>query len=71
MPIALTNIGWRMYEINSGWNIIFIAVLWYTWIETKGKTLEEIDAVIEGRSISDIVEVVEHVKGVDVGSRGK
>lgn len=51
MPLALTNIGWKMYEINAGWNVPFIVAVAYTWIETKGKTLEEIDAVIEGRSL--------------------
>ncbi|KAF7299678.1 Hexose transporter protein [Mycena chlorophos] len=57
-PIALNAIGWKMYIINAAWNILEIPfVAWY-WVETKGKTLEEIDELLEGRR--------EDVNGPDV-----
>jgi hypothetical protein len=49
MPIALYNIGWKMYMLNGGWDVLMVLAVMYYWVETKGKTLEEVDEVIEGR----------------------
>ncbi|UJO13892.1 MFS-type transporter oryC [Fulvia fulva] len=57
MPIGLANIGWKMYMINGGWDIIVIVLIAVYWIETKGKTLEEIDAIFEGQKHSDVPDV--------------
>ncbi|TLD37196.1 MFS sugar transporter-like protein [Venturia nashicola] len=53
MPIALANMAWRVYFINGSWNILMIVAIAFFWIETKGKTLEEIDEAIEGMRHSD------------------
>jgi len=53
MPIALANITWKIYFINGSWDLLMIFAIAYYWIETKGKTLEEIDEVIEGVRHSD------------------
>jgi len=50
MPIALANIGWKMYFINGSWDLLILVAIAVWWIETKGKSLEEIDEAIEGRS---------------------
>ncbi|OBT56748.1 hypothetical protein VE04_03425 [Pseudogymnoascus sp. 24MN13] len=47
MPIALQNIGWKMYIINGSWDIIILLIVVLFWVETKGKTLEEIDAIFD------------------------
>lgn len=44
-PYALAAIGWKTYMINGAWDVLEIAFLIYFWVETKGKTLEEIDEV--------------------------
>lgn len=49
MPVALDSIGWKMYMLNGGWDVLIVLAVIYYWVETKGKTLEEIDEVIEGR----------------------
>lgn len=49
MPVALDKLGWRLYMINGGWDVLMVVAVLYYWVETKGKTLEEIDEVIEGR----------------------
>jgi hypothetical protein len=49
MPIALSNIGWKMYMLNGGWDVLMVLAVIYYWVETKGKTLEEVDEVIEGQ----------------------
>lgn len=49
MPIALNNIGYLTYFANGIWDIAIIGLIWYFWIETKGKSLEEIDEIFEGK----------------------
>jgi hypothetical protein len=49
MPIALSNIGWKMYFINGSWDLLIFVAIAIWWIETKGKSLEEIDEAIEGK----------------------
>lgn len=60
MPIGLNNIGWKMYMINGSWDIIIAAFIAVFWVETKGKTLEEIDALFEGER--PLVPDVENVR---------
>jgi hypothetical protein len=50
MPIALANLGWKVYMLNGGWDVLMVLAVAYYWVETKGKTLEDIDEVIEGRA---------------------
>ncbi|CAK5270442.1 unnamed protein product [Mycena citricolor] len=50
-PIAVANIGWKTYVINAAWNALEVPfVLWY-WVETAGKSLEEIDELIDGKQV--------------------
>ncbi|KAF3017773.1 hypothetical protein E8E14_008256 [Neopestalotiopsis sp. 37M] len=69
MPIGLDNIGWKMYMINGSWDIIVIFLIAIFWIETKGKSLEEIDALFEGQkhsSVPDVEKVRLGVETIDV-----
>ncbi|KLP13821.1 hexose transporter protein [Fusarium fujikuroi] len=45
MPFALENIGWRMYIINASWDILEVLFVAFFWVETKRRSLEEIDAL--------------------------
>ncbi|KAL1867939.1 hypothetical protein VTK73DRAFT_3904 [Phialemonium thermophilum] len=67
-PFALDGIGWKTYMINGTWDVLVLAFVWWYWVEIKGLTLEEIDAVMDGVKHSDApdVELVEKgdVKGV-------
>lgn len=50
--------------INAAWNTVFFGwVAWY-WVETKGRTLEEIDEVLDGVKHSDAPDL-------DAVARGK
>ncbi|KAF1985002.1 sugar transporter [Aulographum hederae CBS 113979] len=53
MNIALENIGWKMYMINGAWDVVMFALIAYYWVETHGRTLEELDEVIDGAKHSD------------------
>ncbi|OCT45468.1 hypothetical protein CLCR_01738 [Cladophialophora carrionii] len=64
MPIGLNNIGWKMYIANGSWDIIAVVLIAVFWVETKGRTLEEIDAIFERHKHS-------HVLDVELVRRGK
>lgn len=42
-PPALSNIGWKYYVILGVFNSCFVPVLAFFFVETKGKTLEDLD----------------------------
>jgi hypothetical protein len=63
MPIGLTNITWKMYFVNGSWDIVILGMIIYWWVETKGKTLEEIDALFEGQKHSSVPDVENVRKG--------
>ncbi|CAI7673458.1 unnamed protein product [Penicillium pancosmium] len=46
-PLALEAIGWKTYFINAAWDVVQFVFVAYFWIETKGLTLEQIDAKFE------------------------
>ncbi|KAJ5793933.1 hypothetical protein N7457_000532 [Penicillium paradoxum] len=48
LPIAVTNIGYKWYAILACLNAGIFVVVYFVFVETKGKTLEEIDIIFEG-----------------------
>lgn len=56
-PIALEKIGWIYFIINGCWNILFASGMWFLFVETKGKTLEDINEMF-----GDVV-----LNGVEIG----
>lgn len=70
LPIAMSNIGWKFYIINASYDIIFLPIIYFVWVETKGLDLAQIDAIFDGdssellsESNSDLVYVEEQVIG--------
>ncbi|KAF9067333.1 sugar transporter [Rhodocollybia butyracea] len=63
MPIALVDIGWKTYMINGSWDIVMLGLILYYWIETKGKTLEEIDELIDGDRHTDVPDLARIIRG--------
>nr|POE47074.1 lactose permease [Quercus suber] len=59
MPIALNALGWKLYFINGAWDVLIVAAVALYWVETKGKTLEELDAIFDGEKHSDAPDLVE------------
>lgn len=54
MSIAIASIGWKTYMINGAWDVVMLGLIVWYWVETKGKTLEEIDGIFEGEMHSDV-----------------
>lgn len=47
--VALEAIDWRYYLIFVGLNVVY-SLLWFLFgVETRGRTLEELDAVFQAR----------------------
>ncbi|CAI7633535.1 unnamed protein product [Penicillium palitans] len=46
-PIGLENIGWRYYIPTCVWNVILLLVVYFTFVETTGMTLEEIAVLFD------------------------
>ncbi len=42
LPISMTSVGWKFYMINAGYDIIFLPIIYFLWVETKGLTLEQV-----------------------------
>ncbi|KAI7531317.1 MFS general substrate transporter [Hortaea werneckii] len=71
MPIALDNIGYITYFVNGAWDVFVIIIIAVFWVETKGKTLEELDVIFEGEKHSDAPELVLVYRGEASVSTGK
>lgn len=48
-PIALKRIGWRLYIVYIVWNIVMAIWIYIFFVETRGHTLEEMDAIFESK----------------------
>ncbi|KZL80865.1 hexose transporter [Colletotrichum incanum] len=55
MAYAMADLGWKFYFINASWNLVFLVIAYFTFVETKGLKLEEIAAKFEGPAILDAV----------------
>ncbi len=50
-PFAAEKLGWWCYLGNAVWDCVEVGWIAGYWVETAGKTLEEIDACFDGRKI--------------------
>ncbi|KAF6007832.1 hypothetical protein HII13_004506 [Brettanomyces bruxellensis] len=42
LPISMDAVGWKFYMINASYNIPFIFIIYFLWMETKNMTLEDV-----------------------------
>lgn len=47
-PIGMENLGWKYYIVFCCFLVIFLAVTWIFFPETKGRSLEEIAEIFDG-----------------------
>jgi len=45
IPPSFVNIGWKTYIIYAVLNASFILIIYFFLVETKGRSLEELDAI--------------------------
>ncbi|KAJ4308008.1 hypothetical protein N0V84_012358 [Fusarium piperis] len=53
MAYAIAGLAWKFYFINASWNFVFPIIAYFTFVETKGLKLEEINARFEVSAILD------------------
>lgn len=46
-PIAIANSGWRYYILYIVWDAFGVVVIYFFFVETKGRSLEELDWLFE------------------------
>lgn len=46
-PVGLKKIKWRIYIIYLVWNGVMAAWIYFFFVETSGRTLEELDSIFE------------------------
>lgn len=63
-PVGIQNIRWGYYVLFAALNLIFVPIVWFFYVETKNVSLEEMDAIFEGKSGRSSIEQV-----VDVGGK--
>ncbi|KAL3455804.1 putative MFS hexose transporter [Aspergillus heterothallicus] len=47
-PVGIANIGWRYFIPTAVWNALLLIIIYFTFVETKGLTLEEIATLFDG-----------------------
>lgn len=55
-PMAIEKISWRYYALNGGWDLGILLVVVLLFVETKGRTLEEINGLFEATVYTDSVD---------------
>ncbi|KAK8052963.1 hypothetical protein PG996_012264 [Apiospora saccharicola] len=53
MSYAMEDLGWKFYFVNAAWDVLFGAVVYFTFPETKGLRLEEIAGLFEGPGVTE------------------
>lgn len=48
--IAFTNAGWKYYFLFIFWDILECIVIYFLFVETKGRTLEELTEIFQARN---------------------
>lgn len=62
----------RFYIIGVVWNVLVAVVIYFTYVETKGLTLEQIDKRLHGEPVDvDVIEAYDGGKPIAEGELGK
>lgn len=62
-PYSFDAIGWKTYMINSTFNVLTLVFVSLVWVETRGRSLEEIDVLLDGVKHADVPDIYDVMKG--------
>jgi hypothetical protein len=54
-PIALNALGWKYYLVYCVWLLFELFIVWKFYVETKGRTLEELAEIFDGDQAALVV----------------
>ncbi|KAJ6086717.1 hypothetical protein N7467_005631 [Penicillium canescens] len=66
-PIAFESISWKYYFVFLGVLLFILVVVWRTYPETRGRSLEEIAVIFDGENARVVVPDVKFVEEKQVG----
>jgi MFS family permease len=61
-PIAFAAIGWKLYIVYCGWLALEVIIVWNVFIETKGRTLEELAVLFDGDQAPLVIEKIRQIE---------
>jgi hypothetical protein len=67
ISVAMDSIGWKLYLVYIGWMFVEMAIIYFFFAETAGKTLEELKVVFDAPN--PVKESLKKVK-VDIDDAG-
>ena len=47
ISVGIAKIGWKLYLVYIAWQIVEMAVVYFFFVETKGRTIEEMTSIFE------------------------
>ncbi|KAH7357277.1 general substrate transporter [Rhexocercosporidium sp. MPI-PUGE-AT-0058] len=68
-PIAMTDIGWKYYIVFCCLLAILLAIVYFCYPETKGRSLEEVAEIFDGKKVGQSGEQVENMVSNEIATR--
>jgi hypothetical protein len=50
IAVGMEAIGWKLYLVYIGWIVVEMVVIFFFFVETAGKTLEELSVIFEAKN---------------------
>ena len=50
ISVGIEAIGWKLYLVYIGWIVVELFTIYYFFVETAGKTLEELSEIFQAKN---------------------
>jgi len=60
-PVAIANSGWRFYILYVVWDAFGVVIIYFFFVETRGRSLEELDELFEAKDPKKASLALKHV----------
>ncbi|CAG8983551.1 hypothetical protein HYALB_00004352 [Hymenoscyphus albidus] len=50
ISVGIAKIGWKLYLVFIGWMCVELVIIYFFFVETAGKTLEEMDSIFDAKN---------------------
>lgn len=66
VPFGLQAIGWKFYIVNACFDVLMVVFVIFVWVETRGLSLEEVDALFDKDKREIVAEQVKAETKVEI-----
>jgi Sugar (and other) transporter len=63
-PVAMTALGWKYYLVYCVWLCFELFVVWKFYVETKGRTLEELSEIFDGDQAALVIAEAKRLQAI-------